>query len=70
MIATAVANEAQVTQKLSGQVNGELSTVAAARAANGESVPFSGGGGAWLGAYFEGPGNPRQFIDPNRQTPR
>jgi multidrug resistance efflux pump len=32
-IATAVANEAQITQKLSGRVNGELSTVAAARAA-------------------------------------
>jgi hypothetical protein len=26
---------------------------------------FNGGGGAWLGAYFEGPGVPRQFIDPN-----
>ncbi|MDH5338335.1 MAG: biotin/lipoyl-binding protein, partial [Rubrivivax sp.] len=31
-IATAVANEAQVTQELSGRVNGELSTVAVARA--------------------------------------
>jgi len=31
---------------------------------------FNGGGGAWLGAYFEGPGVPRQFIDPNRLTPR
>ena len=31
-IATAVANESQVTQKLSGQVNGEQATVAAARA--------------------------------------
>ena len=31
-IATAVANEAQVTQELSGRVNGELSSVAAARA--------------------------------------
>jgi multidrug resistance efflux pump len=31
-IATASANEAQVTQKLSGQVNGELATVASARA--------------------------------------
>ncbi len=31
-LATAVANEAQVTQKLSGQVNGEQATVAAARA--------------------------------------
>ncbi len=31
-IATAVANEAQVTQKLSGQVNGEQASVAAARA--------------------------------------
>lgn len=26
---------------------------------------FNGSGGAWLGAYFEGPGVPRQFIDPN-----
>ncbi|MCU0967792.1 MAG: HlyD family secretion protein, partial [Rubrivivax sp.] len=31
-IATAAANEAQVTQKLSGRVNGELATIAAARA--------------------------------------
>ena len=31
---------------------------------------FNGGGGAWLGAYVEGPGIPRQFIDPNRLTPR
>ena len=31
---------------------------------------FNGGGGAWLGAYFEGPGIPRQFIDPNRLTPQ
>lgn len=31
---------------------------------------FNGGGGAWLGAYFEGPGVPRQFIDPNLLTPR
>jgi multidrug resistance efflux pump len=31
-IATATANEAQVTQKLSGRVNGELASVAAARA--------------------------------------
>src|SRR5450755_1122133 len=31
-IATAAANEAQVTQKLSGQVNGELASVASARA--------------------------------------
>lgn len=30
---------------------------------------FNGGGGAWLGAYFEGPGIPRQFIDPNLLTP-
>ncbi len=26
---------------------------------------FNGSGGAWLGAYFQGPGVPRQFIDPN-----
>ena len=26
---------------------------------------FNGSGGAWLGAYMEGPGVPRQFIDPN-----
>jgi hypothetical protein len=31
---------------------------------------FNGGGGAWLGAYFEGPGIPRQYIDPNRLTSR
>lgn len=31
---------------------------------------FNGGGGAWLGAYFEGPGIPRQFIDPNLLTPQ
>ncbi len=31
---------------------------------------FNGGGGAWLGAYFEGPGVPRQIIDPNLLTPR
>lgn len=31
---------------------------------------FNNGGGAWLGAYFEGPGLPRQFIDPNLLTPR
>ena len=31
---------------------------------------FNGGGGAWLGAYFQGPGLPRQFIDPNLLTPR
>lgn len=31
---------------------------------------FNGGGGAWLGAYYEGPGIPRQFIDANRLTPR
>lgn len=31
---------------------------------------FNGGGGAWLGAYFEGPGLRRQFIDPNLLTPR
>lgn len=31
---------------------------------------FNGGGGAWLGAYFEGPGIPRQFIDPNLLTPK
>lgn len=29
---------------------------------------FNGGGGAWLGAYFEGPGILRQFIDPNMLT--
>ena len=31
---------------------------------------FNGGGGAWLGAFFEGPGIPRQFIDPNLLTPQ
>lgn len=31
---------------------------------------FNGGGGAWLGAYFEGPGIPRQIIDPNLLTSR
>lgn len=31
---------------------------------------FNGGGGSWLGAYFEGPGIPRQFIDPNMLTPQ
>ena len=31
---------------------------------------FNGGGGSWLGAYFEGPGIPRQFIDPNLLTAR
>lgn len=31
---------------------------------------FNGGGGAWLGAYFEGPGIPRQFIDPNLLSPK
>jgi len=31
---------------------------------------FNGGGGAWLGAWFQGPGIPRQFIDPNLLTPR
>jgi len=31
---------------------------------------FNGGGGAWLGAFFEGPGVPRQFIDPNLLTPQ
>lgn len=31
---------------------------------------FNGGGGSWLGAYFEGPGIPRQFIDANLLTPR
>ncbi|WP_419252911.1 alkaline phosphatase family protein [Caulobacter sp. ErkDOM-YI] len=31
---------------------------------------FNGGGGAWLGAYFAGPGIPRQFIDPNLLTPQ
>ncbi len=31
---------------------------------------FNGGGGAWLGAWFQGPGIPRQFIDPNLLTRR
>ncbi|SCW92132.1 Chitobiase/beta-hexosaminidase C-terminal domain-containing protein [Sphingobium faniae] len=31
---------------------------------------FNGGGGAWLGAYLEGPGISRQFIDPNLLTRR
>jgi hypothetical protein len=31
---------------------------------------FNGGGGAWLGAYYAGPGLPRQYIDPNRLTRR
>jgi len=31
---------------------------------------FNGGGGSWLGAYFDGPGIPRQFIDPNLLTPK
>lgn len=31
---------------------------------------FNGGGGSWLGAWFEGPGIPRQFIDPNLLTPQ
>ena len=31
---------------------------------------FNGGGGAWLGAWYEGPGLPRQIIDPNRLTRR
>lgn len=31
---------------------------------------FNGGGGSWLGAYFQGPGVPRQFIDPNLLTLR
>lgn len=30
---------------------------------------FNGGGGAWLGAYYQGPNLPRQFIDANRLTP-
>lgn len=29
---------------------------------------FNGGGGAWLGSYFEGPGIARQPIDPNLLT--
>lgn len=31
---------------------------------------FNASGGAWLGSYYEGPGVPRQFIDPNLLTPR
>ena len=31
---------------------------------------YNGGGGSWLGAYLEGPGMLRQFIDPNLLTPR
>jgi len=31
---------------------------------------FNGGGGAWLGSYFEGPGIARQPIDPNLLTSR
>ena len=31
---------------------------------------FNGGGGAWLGSYFEGPGIARQLIDPNLLTSR
>lgn len=31
---------------------------------------FNGGGGAWLGSYFEGPGIVRQPIDPNLLTSR
>jgi len=31
---------------------------------------FNGGGGAWLGTYFEGPGIPRQVLDPNLLTPQ
>jgi hypothetical protein len=30
---------------------------------------FNDGGGSWLGAWFEGPQVPRQYIDPNRLTP-
>lgn len=30
---------------------------------------FNGGGGSWLGAYYQGPGVARQFIDPSRLTP-
>lgn len=30
---------------------------------------FNGGGGSWLGAYYQGPGVARQFIDVNRLTP-
>lgn len=31
---------------------------------------YNGTGGSWLGAYLEGPGMLRQFIDPNLLTPR
>mgnify|MGYP003109565738 CR=1 FL=1 len=31
---------------------------------------FNGGGGAWIGAWFQGPGIVRQFIDPNLLTPQ
>jgi len=31
---------------------------------------FNGGGGAWVGAWFQGPGVVRQFIDPNLLSPR
>ncbi|MFA7441505.1 MAG: alkaline phosphatase family protein [Sphingomonadaceae bacterium] len=31
---------------------------------------FNGGGGSWLGAWFKGPGIPRQFIDPNMLSPQ
>ncbi|MDC7675879.1 alkaline phosphatase family protein [Asticcacaulis machinosus] len=30
---------------------------------------FNGGGGAWLGAYYQGQDLPRQFIDANRLSP-
>lgn len=30
---------------------------------------FNGGGGSWLGAWFQGPGIARQFVDPNLLTP-
>ncbi|MEN7536772.1 alkaline phosphatase family protein [Aurantiacibacter flavus] len=31
---------------------------------------FNGGGGAWVGAWFQGPGIVRQFLDPNLLSPR
>jgi hypothetical protein len=31
---------------------------------------FNVGGGAWLGAYYQGPGLPRQYIDPNALSRR
>lgn len=31
---------------------------------------FNGGGGSWLGAWFEGPGIARQFVDPNLLSPQ